>query len=199
MHDVLESQSQNQLFLNIDNPRDKALVKLVLDTGLYVNELVSLHVQSIDWAHYTLSIEGKRKREEPLHKDTILVLKNWLDQRPKTTKPYLFLTLKGELDQLSSRGVDRILRKWGAKSNLAPLNFRTLRNTYKCQTDPLQQKDIPPNPSSSEQFDRVSEEKKSCSKSSTLSSRLEKKISKPHAIILVILVFGFVFSRRVYV
>jgi integrase len=190
MEDILEKQSQNNILSTIDNPRDKALIKLVLDTGLYVNELVNLKVHSVDWVNHVLHIEGKRQREEPLKEETILLLKNWVEKRPSTDKPFLFLTLKGDIDQLSTRGVDRLLRKWGDKNDLSALNFRTLRNTYKGEfkTHSTIQKD--PNQvsnNSTQKPDEKPQEKKTPSK-------LESFRSNPKAIMLLIIVVGFIFN-----
>ncbi len=188
MEDTLEKTSQTEILSHIDNPRDKALLKLVLDTGLYVNELVNLYVHSIDWTNHILHIEGKRQRQEPLEAATMQLLTNWVEQRPKTDKPFLFLTLKGDIDQLSSRGVDRILRKWGERAQIEALNFRTLRNTYKEEAETQKAKNT------TTQASVNKEPKDDLNEASTKEAPIAKKQSSPKAILLVILLIGFVFN-----
>lgn len=115
----------------INSTRDKAIILLVLETGLFVNELISLELSDINLKQKKLLIKGKRKRELSLSSELIEALQTWLKDRPKTKTPYVFLTQKGTPSQLSSRGIDRILRKWGSELNLNFLNFRTLRNASK--------------------------------------------------------------------
>lgn len=115
----------------IHAPRDRAIVLLFLTTGIFLNEITELTVTDIDWKKRTLQIPGKRKRTVPLNNETYDALAHWSQERIDTPNPAFFLTTKGEVRTLETRGIDVLLRKYGKSSGLdKPVNAHMLRNTF---------------------------------------------------------------------
>jgi integrase/recombinase XerD len=79
------------------NPRDFALLQVLLQTGIRVSELVSLTLTSVDMQARTILVAGKGNKERtiPLEKKGILALKNYLAVRPKNLDQHVFLNYNG--------------------------------------------------------------------------------------------------------
>jgi len=120
---------EKKLFDTITSSRDTALIFLVVHYGLYVSEVVSLTVADYNAVEKTIRINGSRARHLCLSDDAARALDQWVSDRPHVGTSTLFVTLKGKVSALTSRGIDAILRKWGEKSKLGVINFRTLRKT----------------------------------------------------------------------
>lgn len=129
--DYLTAQETSTYLKEIHTPRDRAIVLLFLTTGIFLHEIVELTVESIDWKKRTISIAGKRKRTLPLNAETYDALAQWSQDRLNAPEPALFLTTKGTVKALETRGVDTILRKYSTASGLTKqVNAHTLRNTF---------------------------------------------------------------------
>jgi len=134
MIEELEYLTLNEIkaFLNsIDDTRDRALIILFLNTGLFLNEITSLKVDSIDWKKKILSVPGNRKRTIPLNDQAFEALAKWSKERPTGKVPELFVTTKGALKDLTSRGVDYLIRKYAEQAGIKKrVNPQILRNTF---------------------------------------------------------------------
>src|SRR5271157_4015707 len=134
MIEELEYLTLNEIkaFLNsIDDTRDRALIILFLNTGLFLNEITSLKVDSIDWKKKVLSVSGNRKRTIPLNDQAFEALAKWSKERPTGKVPELFVTTKGALKDLTSRGVDYLIRKYAEQAGIKKrVNPQILRNTF---------------------------------------------------------------------
>ena len=113
----------------IDDPRDQAMVVLVLSTGLFLAELIALDVTSVNFGDKTLSIEGKRKRTVPLTDSAITALNEYLEVRPKTPEIALFVTERGIPKRLSDRSIDHAIRTASKAADLT-VSYHDLRNTF---------------------------------------------------------------------
>ncbi len=114
-----------------DDPRDHALLVVVLSTGLFLSELVALTLDSIDLKQKQLHIEGKRKRTIELTDTAITALTHWLNSRPKTPETTLFVTERGIPKPLSDRSVDHIIRSTAKAAGFEKVvNYHLLRNTF---------------------------------------------------------------------
>jgi len=60
--EFLNKNEINALLNTIDDTRDRAIVTLFLNAGLFLNELAGLKVNNIDWKTKILAIPGSRKR-----------------------------------------------------------------------------------------------------------------------------------------
>jgi energy-coupling factor transporter ATP-binding protein EcfA2 len=129
--EILTDQEARLLLQQIEEPRDKAIVLLFLTTGLYLHELATLTLSSIDWEKKTVTVTGKRPRTLPLSDPTHDVLCVWSKHRVSAETNALFLTTKGKLSPLSERSIDHLIRKHAQAANLShSVNAQTLRNTY---------------------------------------------------------------------
>jgi site-specific recombinase XerD len=94
------------------NPRDYALLQLLVQTGIRVSELIAICVPELDLEHKTLRIQSKGSKEYmiPLEKKAVHALQSYLAVRPKTTDQHLFLNYQGE--GLSIGGVRKMVEKY---------------------------------------------------------------------------------------
>ena len=102
-------------------PRDRALLLLLYNVGLRVQELVDLNVGDIrldPMPHVTIVGKGRRQRTCPLWSRTVQAIRAWLDERDaRTDDDPLFLNVRG--GRLSRSGVADILRRLVNRANVA--------------------------------------------------------------------------------
>ncbi|SRR5260221_2248443 len=113
------------------NPRDFAMLQILLQTGIRVSELVSLTLQAIDMQARTILVAGKGNKERtiPLEKKGILALKNYLAVRPKSLDQHLFLNYTGA--GISRRGAEKIIEKYRTVSGITKrFSCHSLRHTF---------------------------------------------------------------------
>ena len=100
--------------------RDKAIVELLYGSGLRVSELVSLDVDTIDFASGQLRIVGKGNKERivPVGSQAINATQSWLKVRGNILRrgrrietPGLFINRDGQ--RLNVRSVQRMVKKRG--------------------------------------------------------------------------------------
>jgi integrase/recombinase XerD len=94
------------------NPRDYALLQLLIQTGIRVSKLLAICVPELDLEHQTLRIHGKGSKEcmIPLEKKVVRALQSYLAVRPKTADQHLFLNYQGQ--GLSIGGVRKLVEKY---------------------------------------------------------------------------------------
>ncbi len=115
-------------------PRDRAIVVLLLYTGLRLTELVALDVGDARISArkgllVVRSGKGDRYREVPLNRPVRDALEPWLRVRAKQIaagEPALFVGPQGR--RLSSRAVDMVIRNIARRAGLA-LSAHVLRHT----------------------------------------------------------------------
>lgn len=92
--------------------RDRALLVLAIQTGLRLSELIGIRRRDIvltSGAHVRCYGKGRKERCTPLTKQTVAVMKNWLEERKGADDDVVFPNARGT--QLSSDGVQYILAK----------------------------------------------------------------------------------------
>jgi len=94
------------------NPRDYALLQLLIQTGIRVSRLIAICVPELDLEHKTLRIHAKGSKEciIPLEKKAVRALQSYLAVRPKTADQHLFLNYQGE--GLSIGAVRKMVEKY---------------------------------------------------------------------------------------
>jgi integrase/recombinase XerD len=100
--------------------RDRAMLHLTFAAGLRVSELVGIRLDQIDRQIVsTVHIMGKGRRERilPLWKETAAAVKAWLNVRPASTAPELFLNARGQA--MTRSGFEYILDKHVATASRA--------------------------------------------------------------------------------
>lgn len=134
---VILSWDEQKALLKQPNPkvptglRNLCILKMMLDAGLRLSEVIRLRPQDINLQSGSMLIkqedEAKEGRTLWLGDDTLELLQRWLKIRPEGE--YLFSTLKGgRLDDRYIREmVKRLSNKAGIKKNIFP---HSLRHTF---------------------------------------------------------------------
>ena len=110
--------------------RNKAMITLMLNTGLRVSEITNLKTNSIDLGTRALKVvngKGHKDRNLKIPEKTAELIKLWL--KNKAGKTYLFTTKEGE--QLKVRYIQAMIKRYsvraGINKNIYP---HTLRHTF---------------------------------------------------------------------
>jgi integrase/recombinase XerC len=105
---VVQAENLENLFEKIEFTddfsgwRDRAVLDLLYSTGMRRGELLSLHIQDLDFQRLTLTVMGKgaKQRALPMSKNLVDVLNKYLYERhaqfPRSNYKQLILTDKGE-------------------------------------------------------------------------------------------------------
>ena len=129
--EYLNSNEIHALLHEINNSRDRAIVALFLNAGLFLSELVNLKTDSINWETNMLAISGNKQRDVPLNDQARDVLSRWSRERADAQVRSLFLTNKGRVKELSARSIERIIQKYAAQAGIKRrVNANILRNTF---------------------------------------------------------------------
>jgi integrase/recombinase XerC len=112
-----------------DNPRDRAILQVFLQTGVRISELCDLTLEDLDTTSKTLHVQhgkGMVARAIPLEKKVLTALATWLKLRPDVLDEHLFLNRYGE--PISQRGVRKLVTKYreaaGITKKATPHSFR---------------------------------------------------------------------------
>jgi integrase/recombinase XerD len=92
--------------------RDRAVLTLMIQTGVRVSELVGLHVGDVHLGtgrHIRVLGKGRKKRATPLTGETVAVLRQWLTERWGAPEDPLFPTRQGR--QLSRYTIGLLVSK----------------------------------------------------------------------------------------
>jgi len=123
----LNSMIDLEIFIEkIDRSRDKSLICLIADTGLFIDELRHLSIKDINKDLTSIKTAGNRPRTLAISTFAKTHLEQWLKDRPKSNSKELFISLTGNKQPLSQRGIDNIIRKWSEVSNIN-FNYQKLR------------------------------------------------------------------------
>ncbi len=133
--DALEYLSEDEtkalLLAASSNARDNAIIQVFLCAGLRFTELPDLNIDSIDWENKILHVGGQRARDIPISSVLFDALSAWSRERLDNNSDALFVTLKGAPKRISSRGIDKLLRKYGLEAGIQQhVNAQLLRNTF---------------------------------------------------------------------
>ncbi len=114
LNGILESHPDSLLEI-----RDLAMFELFYSSGLRLSELASLNTDDLDLTEQSLRVrfgKGGKQRDLPVGSKAISAIKKWLQYRPETTEPALFISNKGK--RLGQRSIQLRLDRWCKKSGL---------------------------------------------------------------------------------
>ena len=115
--------------------RDKAILSVLVFTGIRRAELLELRLTSVDMGQATLRIErgkGGKTRLVPLSHQAVTALKDWLELRPECDHDYLFTSQA--CGRLGRRALTGALRRALASAGLERKGItpHKLRHTFAC-------------------------------------------------------------------
>lgn len=121
--------------------RNLALYSLILDTGLRVNEAVSVHLEDVnleEWSVFVRNAKRKKQRFVAIGRTCRADLKLWMNYRglipmldSSPGRPYLFLSRRVGWVPMSVANVENTLEKICNKLGIAPaINPHDLRHAF---------------------------------------------------------------------
>lgn len=130
----LSDEMTEQVWTVITSSRDRAWFALMLRAGLRVGEVVGLKLSDLltspggdQPARLRVCGKGQKERVVLLTADAYAVLNIWLQARPASDQPYVFLNEHGR--PLTSNGIEWLLHRYGEQVGI-PLTPHQLRHTY---------------------------------------------------------------------
>jgi len=130
----LSDETVELVWNTITSQRDRAWFALMLRAGLRVGEVVRLRLtdvlaspQADQPARLRVSGKGQKERVVLLTADAYAVLKAWLQARPASELPYIFLNDRGR--SLTANGIEWLLHHYGEQTGVS-LTPHQLRHTY---------------------------------------------------------------------
>lgn len=130
----LSNEQVEQLWATIHAPRDRAWFALMLRAGLRVGEVVSLTLADVltppragQPARLRVCGKGQKERIVLLTADAYAVLQEWLQQRPDSEYPTIFLNNRDK--PLTPSGIEWVLERYGQAVGLK-VTPHQLRHTF---------------------------------------------------------------------
>ena len=128
--EVLSDENIETLRDSCDEPRDLAMIDLLLSTGVRVGELVKMNRDDIDFQERQCKVFGKgnKEREVYFNARTKIHLQRYLESRTDDN-PALFVTLSKPHTRLTISGVEVRLRKMGKVVHIDKVHPHKFRRT----------------------------------------------------------------------
>jgi len=130
----LSDETVAQVWDTIGSSRDRAWFALMLRAGLRVGEVVRLRLSDVlaspqtdQPARLRVCGKGQKERVVLLTADAYAVLQTWLQARPASERPEVFLNERG--GSLSANGIEWLLRHYGEQADVS-VTPHQLRHTY---------------------------------------------------------------------
>lgn len=120
-------------------PRDAALIELLLQTGMRLSEVARLTLDDIELpgritqdpantGSVVVHGKGRKQRTLPLNYKACRALKAWLNVRPQSESRALFLTKFRQ--PMSTRAIQRVVEKYLKEAGIANASVHTLRHSF---------------------------------------------------------------------
>jgi site-specific recombinase XerD len=115
--------------------RDVSLVVVLLNTGLRLQEALQQRLTDVEISersgNLTVQGKGRKFRTIPLNSTGRKGLQAWLEVLPAGASEYVWIAVEHEQEgPLSSRSVERVVRRYGQVAGLADLTPHVLRHTF---------------------------------------------------------------------
>ncbi|MEN6626749.1 MAG: tyrosine recombinase XerC [Candidatus Sumerlaeia bacterium] len=112
--------------------RDRAMMTTLVFTGMRLSELVGINLGDLDLTHQTIRVMGKGRKERiaPLNRIVIDALNRYLEARPLSDSPALFLNRYGT--RLTGRSIEKMVRHYALKAGIFKdgISPHKLRHTF---------------------------------------------------------------------
>jgi site-specific recombinase XerD len=116
-----------------DERRDRAIISLMLDTGIRRAEVAGLRLEDLDRDHSVVFVVGKgsRPRSVPYDRKPARELDRYIDRarkhHPHADEPWLWLGKKG---RLTDSGITQVIRRRGIEAGIPALHPHQFRHTF---------------------------------------------------------------------
>ncbi len=137
----LTKQEYERLLSVIHKPRDRAIIQLILHTGMRLSEvqrvtlsdLISFpkRVSKDSYGELRIRSKGRKIRTVYLLNKACQALKEWLDVRPNVESDALFLSRRRR--PLSARAIQYVVEKYLKAANIKGAGVHSLRHTFATQ------------------------------------------------------------------
>jgi site-specific recombinase XerD len=113
--------------------RDRAIILVLLNTGLRVNELSELNLSDVEMSErkgkvVVRSGKGQKYREVPLNAEARRAIEEYLDDRAEDNESALFLSQRES--RLGTRGIQDVVSKYARFAEVEDVTPHTLRHTF---------------------------------------------------------------------
>ncbi len=119
------------------NPRDAAIIELLLQTGIRLSEIARLTVQDValptkinqeNMGSIYIHGKGRKERELPLNYKACRALKSWLAVRPPIDEPALFVSKFRK--PMGKRSIQDVVTKYLREAGIHGASVHSLRHTF---------------------------------------------------------------------
>jgi integrase/recombinase XerC len=131
----LSDEAVESVWAHLRSARDRAWFALMLRAGLRVGEVVGLKLEDIlapagenQPARLRVCGKGRKERMVLLTQDAYAVLQAWLQERPASPDPQVFLNER-DGGPLSANGIEYCMREYARQTGI-PITPHQLRHTY---------------------------------------------------------------------
>jgi site-specific recombinase XerD len=133
----LKDEEVERLFVQIKNPRDRAMFMLMLRCGLRVAEVAALTIDAIDQNRRKILVQsgkGRKDRVVYLSSDALHALTDYLKVRPASSSRHVLLAGKGNYrgKPISIRGIQKRIEYYRSKIGMSA-SCHHLRHTMATQ------------------------------------------------------------------
>lgn len=135
--ELISTEELHKLLRSCLNRRDKALIALIFETGLRINEALNLKLKDIivNDTHMALKIDGTKTKESKRRViviDSQKYLMDWINDHPTNNdkESYLFISIGQNFGKpLGYLGAARQLKRIARRAGIRPIYWHLFRHT----------------------------------------------------------------------
>ena len=128
---ILEDDTLKKLLKIITDPRDQAILSLMLRCGLRVGEVANLKIEDLNLFARELRFVGKgdKERVAPIPDEIFDLLKKCVKIRPKEA-PKFFWNKKQPRKAVKINSIQRLVKRYAKKAGVGEVHCHLLRHTF---------------------------------------------------------------------